>query len=401
MNKLTIHDLDLKGKRALVRVDFNVPLTDAGAVEDDSRIKATLPTIDLIMAQGGSAILMSHLGRPKAKREEKYSLRPVAARLQELTKARVKFVPDCIGPEVEAAAAMLKPGEILLLDNLRFYPGEEANDPEFAAQLAKLGDLYINDAFGSAHRAHASTFSVAAYFPGKAAAGLLMEKELAYLGQALSHPARPFVAVIGGAKISTKIDVLTNLLTKVDKLLIGGGMAYTLIKSDGGRIGSSLCEDDKLDVAHKIVRDGAGKIVLPDDSIVANDIDAGSGTWVVTSGDIEDGWMGLDIGPIAIEQFTNIIKEAKTVLWNGPVGFFERELFQAGTKAVAQALADLTAEGGITVVGGGDTVAALEKFGFADKMTHVSTGGGASLEFLEGKELPGVAALSDRGTGNA
>lgn len=396
MDKLTIRDLDLKVKRALVRVDFNVPLTEAGEVEDDTRIVATLPTIKAILDAGGSAILMSHLGRPKAKREEKYSLAPVAARLRELVSAPVKFVPECIGAEVEAAANALKPGEVLLLDNVRFYPGEEANDPAFAAQLARLGDLYINDAFGSAHRAHASTHAVAAHFPGKAAAGLLMEKELAYLGRALSHPARPFVAVIGGAKISSKIDVLTHLLGMVDKLIIGGGMAYTLIKANGGRIGSSLCEAEKLDVAAQLMKDGAGKIVLPDDSVVAQDLDGSAGTWVVTSADIEDGWMGLDIGPVAIDQFSAIIGKAKTVLWNGPVGMFEKDLFQSGTRGVAQALADLTASGGVTVVGGGDSVAALEKFNLADAMTHVSTGGGASLEFLEGKELPGVAALSDR-----
>lgn len=397
MPKLSIDDLNLAGKRALVRVDFNVPITDDGKVEDDTRIVATLPTLNHILKSGGSAILMSHLGRPKAKREEIYSMRPVAARLQELVSAPVKFISDCVGPEVEAAAAALKPGEILLLDNVRFYPGEEANDAAFAGRLAKLGDLYVNDAFGSAHRAHASTHAVAAHFPGKAAAGLLMEKELAYLGQALSHPARPFVAIIGGAKISTKIDVLKNLLGMVDKLLIGGGMAYTLIKAEGGRIGGSLCEEEKLDVARELVRQGAGKIHLPDDSIVAQDPEAETGSWVVQSDDIEEGWKGFDIGPMAVKQFTDIIAGAKTVLWNGPVGLFEKDQFAAGTRAVAEALADLTDGGGVTVVGGGDSVAALEKFGLAERMTHVSTGGGASLEFLEGKPLPGVEALSDRG----
>jgi phosphoglycerate kinase len=395
MNKLTIHDLDLAGKRALVRVDFNVPLTEDGKVEDDTRLRATLPTIELLLSKGASAILMSHLGRPKAKREEKYSMRPVAARLQELVKATVKFVPDCTGAEVENAARDLKPGEILLLDNVRFYPGEEANDPTFAAELAKLGDVYINDAFGSAHRAHASTHAVAAHFQGRAAAGLLMEKELAYLGQALTNPARPFVAIIGGAKISTKIDVLKHLLTKVDKLLIGGGMAYTLIKAEGGRIGDSLCEEEKLDAARELVKSGGGKLVLPDDSVVANDLDGETGTWVVQSDDIEMGWKGLDIGPMAIKQFNNHIAGARTVLWNGPVGLFERDAFAEGTRAVASAMADLTETGGVTVVGGGDSVAALEKFNLADRMTHVSTGGGASLEFLEGKILPGVDALSN------
>ncbi len=396
MNKLTINDLDLKGRRALVRVDFNVPLDEAGQVADDTRITATLPTLELILSKGGSAVLMSHLGRPKEKREAKFSLKPVADRLAQLISTPVKFVPDCIGEEVTAAAVALKPGEILLLDNVRFYPGEEANDPSFAASLAQLGDLYINDAFGSAHRAHASTHAIAGHFPGKAAAGLLMEKELAYLGKALASPERPFVAIIGGAKISSKIDVLENLLTKVDKLIIGGAMAYTFIKAGGGRIGSSLCEDDKLDIAHEISKKGVGKIVLPDDSIVATDPEAENGTWIVQSDDIEDAWKGFDIGPLAIEQFRTIIDSARTVVWNGPVGMFEKDAFAEGTHAVAEAMAALTDKGGVTIVGGGDSVAALEKFGLADRMSHVSTGGGASLEFLEGKTLPGVAALSER-----
>lgn len=395
MNKLSINDLDLKGKRALVRVDFNVPLDDDGNVTDDTRIVATLPTLNLIIKKGGSAILMSHLGRPKAKREEKYSLKPVAERLKQLIDAPVKFVPECIGNAATAAAKALKPGEILLLDNVRFYPGEEADDTAFAAQLASLGDIYINDAFGSAHRAHASTHAVASLFPGKAAAGLLMERELTYLGKALAHPEHPFVAIIGGAKISSKIDVLENLLTKVDKLIIGGAMAYTFIKAAGGRIGSSLCEDDKLDAAHEIRKKGMAKIVLPDDSIVATDADAENGTWIVQSDDIEEAWKGFDIGPMAIKQFCTIIKDAKTVIWNGPVGLFEKDAFAEGTRAVADAMADLTEAGGITIVGGGDSVAALEKFGLADRMSHVSTGGGASLEFLEGKVLPGVEALTD------
>ncbi len=396
MNKLSINDLDIKGKRALVRVDFNVPLSEAGQVTDDTRIIATLPTLNLILKKGGSAVLMSHLGRPKAKRDMKYSLKPVADRLAQLISAPVKFVPDCIGVEVTAAAHALKSGEILLLENVRFCPDEEADDATFASALAKLGDLYINDAFGSAHRAHASTHAIAGFFPGKAAAGLLMEKELAYLGKALANPEHPFVAIIGGAKISSKIDVLKNLLTKVDKLIIGGAMAYTFIKAAGGRIGSSLCEDDKLDIAFDICKTGGGKIVLPDDSIVATDQDAENGTWIVQSDDIEDAWKGFDIGPLAIEQFKIIIKSAKTVIWNGPVGMFEIDAFSEGTHAVAEALADLTEAGGTTIVGGGDSVAALEKFNLADRMSHVSTGGGASLEFLEGKILPGVEALTDR-----
>ncbi|MBM3325455.1 MAG: phosphoglycerate kinase [Calditrichaeota bacterium] len=409
MHKLTIDDLELRGKRAFVRVDFNVPLSAEGKVEDDTRIAASLPTLRKILLAGGSAVVASHLGRPKAKREEKYSLKPVADKLRELTGWPVKFVPDCIGLEVEAAAQALKSGEILLLDNVRFYPGEEANDPAFAAQFAKLADYYINDAFGSAHRAHASTHAVAGHFPGRAAAGYLMEKELAYLGRALANPQRPFVAVIGGAKISTKIDVLRNLLKMVDLLLIGGAMTYTFEKAKGGKIGKSLCEEDKIDAAKEILAlPETGKLRLPVDSLTALNPDAVCESEVAgqkikhicwrirLSNAIPDDEIGFDIGPEAVSDFTKAIAGAKTIVWNGPLGMFEKDLFAGGTKAVARALADLTAAGGITVVGGGDSVAALEKFGLSDKMSHISTGGGASLEFLEGKVLPGVAALTDK-----
>ncbi|MBM3329009.1 MAG: phosphoglycerate kinase [Calditrichaeota bacterium] len=409
MNKLTIDDLSPTGKRALVRVDFNVPLTESGEVEDDTRITASLPTLKKILESGGSAVVMSHLGRPKAKREEKYSLRPVAERLTALTSWPVRFVSDCIGSEVESAARSLKGGELLLIDNVRFYPGEEANDPDFAAQLARLGDYYVNDAFGSAHRAHASTHAVAGHFPGRAVAGYLMEKELSYLGQALAEPKRPFVAVIGGAKISTKIDVLKNLLGKVDRLLIGGAMTYTLIKARGGQIGKSLCEVEKLDVAREIMAlPEASKILLPVDSTTALNVDATCETehegrrfthycWRFRPSDqIPDEEIGFDIGPDAVAEFTREIAQAGTVVWNGPVGMFERDLYATGTRAVAESLAMLTGKGGVTVVGGGDSVAALEKFGLANRMSHVSTGGGASLEFLEGRVLPGVAALTDR-----
>ncbi len=409
MNKLTIDDLDLRGKRAFVRVDFNVPISDEGKVEDDTRIVASLPTLRKIIESGGSAVVASHLGRPKAKREDKYSLKPVADKLKELTGWQVKFANDCIGTETETLAKSLKPGEILLLENVRFYPGEEANDLSFAGELAKLADYYINDAFGSAHRAHASTHAIASYFPGKAAAGYLMEKEITYLGKALAEPKRPFIAVIGGAKISTKIAVLLNLLKKVDKLLIGGAMTYTLIKARGGKTGKSLCEDDKIETAREILSlPEANKLLLPLDSITALNPDATCETkigetkinyicWRIRPSDnIPDEEIGFDIGPEAISSFTKEIASAKTVIWNGPMGMFEKDLFAGGTKAIACALADLTASGGITVVGGGDSIAALDKFGLSDKMTHTSTGGGASLEFLEGKVLPGVDALTDK-----
>jgi len=397
MQKLSIDDLNLAGKRALVRVDFNVPLDDTGNVTDDTRIRESMPTINKILNSGGSAILMSHLGRPKGKPNPKYSLKPAAVRLEQLLGRAVKFAPDCIGEEVEKMARALAPREVMLLENLRFHPEEEENNRDFALGMAKLGDLYINDAFGSAHRAHASTHALAIIFTGKAAAGYLMQKELRFLGAALANPKRPFVAIIGGAKISTKIDVINRLLEQVDTLLIGGGMTYTLVKAKGGQIGASLCEADKLGVAREIMTAStATKLKLPVDSVIAKSPEEIGELRNVKSDDIPDGWMGLDIGKDAREQFINTLKTANTVLWNGPVGMFENDTFATGTCAIARTLAEVTARGGITVVGGGDSVAALNKFNLADKMSHVSTGGGASLEFLEGKVLPGVDALTDK-----
>ncbi|MFC2150473.1 phosphoglycerate kinase [Calditrichota bacterium] len=394
--KLNIDDVSLAGKRVLVRVDFNVPLNLDGSVADDTRISATLPTIRKIIDSGGSAILMSHLGRPKGQIKPEFSLKPVAVRLAELIGKPVQFAPDCVGEEVELLAVNLQAGELLLLENLRFHPEEEGNDPEFAKKIARLGDLYINDAFGAAHRAHASTQGVADCFPQSAAAGYLMQKELDYLGKAVADPERPFIAIIGGSKISGKIDVITNLLKKVDLLLIGGGMTYTFVKSAGRNIGKSLCEEDKLEVAKSILNSPEGdNILLPVDSVCASGIEE-EATEVHQSNDIPDHMMGLDIGPVAVAEFRQAILDAKTVIWNGPIGMFEKAPFEHGTRAIAQALAEVTAHGGVTIVGGGDSVAALNKFGLSDKMSHVSTGGGASLEFLEGKVLPGVAVLTDK-----
>ncbi len=398
MNKLTIDDLDLKGKRVLMRVDFNVPLTEDGQVADDMRIRAALPSIKKVLEEGGSLVLMSHLGRPKGKWNEKYSLKPVAKRLSELLGQEVKMAPDCVGPEVEKMASELKPGEVLLLENLRFHPGEEANDPEFAKQLAKLGDIYVNDAFGTAHRAHASTEGVTKYFD-LCAAGYLMQKELEYLGKAVHNPEHPYVAIMGGAKISGKIDVINNLLPKVDVLLIGGGMSYTFFKAKGVNIGNSLLEEDRIPVA-KDVLEQAGKkgveLLLPVDNVVATAVDESAETKVTDGPDVPDGWIGVDIGPKTVDLYREKILAAKTVVWNGPMGVFEKEPFAKGTFAVAQALADATAKGAVTIVGGGDSAAAIRKAGLADKVSHVSTGGGASLEFLAGLTLPGVAALTDK-----
>ncbi len=398
MNKLTIDDLDLKGKRVLMRVDFNVPLTEDGQVADDMRIRAALPSIKKVLEEGGSLVLMSHLGRPKGKWNEKYSLKPVAKRLSELLGQEVKMAPDCVGPEVEKMASELKPGEVLLLENLRFHPGEEANDPEFAKQLAKLGDIYVNDAFGTAHRAHASTEGVTKYFD-LCAAGYLMQKELEYLGKAVHNPEHPYVAIMGGAKISGKIDVINNLLPKVDVLLIGGGMSYTFFKAKGVNIGNSLLEEDRIPVARDVLEQAGKKgveLLLPVDNVVATAVDESAETKVTDGPDVPDGWIGVDIGPKTVDLYREKILAAKTVVWNGPMGVFEKEPFAKGTFAVAQALADATAKGAVTIVGGGDSAAAIRKAGLADKVSHVSTGGGASLEFLAGLTLPGVAALTDK-----
>jgi phosphoglycerate kinase len=397
MNKLTIDDLKLKDKRVLVRVDFNVPLNEKKEVADDTRIVESLPTIKKILVEGGKAILMSHLGRPKGK-DPNLSLAPVAKRLEKLLGKPVKFVDDCIGEKVEKAVSELKSGECLLLENLRFYPQEEKNDPEFAKSLAKLGDVYVNDAFGTAHRAHASTEGVTKYFK-ECAAGYLMQKELKYLSMALSQPKRPFVAILGGSKISGKIDVIKNLMDKVDTLLIGGGMAFTFYKALGKEIGSSLVEMDKVELAKEILLEAGKKKVdleLPLDFVIAPEAKEDAVTKVVDKDNIPAGWKGLDIGPKTEELFKQKIEKANTVVWNGPMGVFEVDKFAKGTMAVAKELAEVTRRNAVTIVGGGDSVAALAKANLEKKMTHVSTGGGASLEFLEGKTLPGIAALTDK-----
>ncbi len=389
MNKKTVRDIDVRNKRVLTRVDFNVPIKD-GKVTDDTRIVASLPTIRYLVEQGAKVVLMSHLGRPKG-REEKSSLRPVAARLEQLLGRPVMFAPDTIGPEVKQIVDQMKPGDVVLLENVRFYPEEEKNDPEFAKKLASLGDVYVNDAFGSAHRAHASTEGVAKYLP--AVSGFLMEKELNYLGQALANPAHPFVAILGGAKVSDKIKVIENLLPKVDSLLIGGGMANTFLAGKGLNVGESLVENDKLDVAKDLLQKGGSKIVLPVDVVVADKFDPNAQTKIVPVDQVPASWRILDIGPKTVQAFERILSGAKTVVWNGPLGVFEMPPFAKGTIEIAKRLANSNAT---TIIGGGDSAAAVEQAGVADKMTHISTGGGASLEFLEGRTLPGVAALQDK-----
>ncbi len=397
MKKLTIDKVELKGKRVLVRVDFNVPLDENLNITDDTRIVESLPTIKKIISEGGKAILMSHLGRPKGGPNPKYSLKPTAQRLSELLGKDVKLAPDCIGEDVKSMVNQMKEGDVLILENVRFHPEEEKNDPEFAKKLAELGDVYINDAFGSAHRAHASTEGVTKYIK-VSAAGYLMQKELEYLGAAVSDPKRPYTAILGGAKISGKIDVINNLLDKVDTLIIGGGMAFTFFKAQGKEIGKSLLEEEKIELAKEVlqkVQSTGVKFILPVDVIVASEFSNDSPSKVVSVDSIPADKMGLDIGPETIKLFSDEIMKSKTVVWNGPMGVFEFDNFAKGTFAIAQALADATRKGVITVVGGGDSAAAIAKAGLKDKVSHVSTGGGASLEFLEGKVLPGVAALND------
>lgn len=399
MNKLTIDDVNLSGKRALTRVDFNVPL-EGDKVTDDTRLVASIPTIQKMVQAKARVILMSHLGRPKGGPNPKYSLKPVADRLGKLMGMPIKFASDCIGQPALDAVASLKDGEILLLENVRFHPEEEKNDPAFAKELAKLGDVYVNDAFGSAHRAHASTEGVTRYIQ-PAVAGYLMKKELDYLGMALEDPARPFVAILGGAKITGKIDVISNLLEKVDALLIGGGMAFTFFKAKGLNIGNSLLETDKINEASNIMLLADGRkadLVLPIDVVVTSDLNnPDAPTEVVGAAAIKGDMIGVDIGPRTVDSFLERIKSAGTVIWNGPMGIFENDKFAAGTFSIARGLADATDRGCITVVGGGDSAAAVVKAGLEDRMSHVSTGGGASLEFLEGKTLPGVAALTNKG----
>lgn len=391
MNKKTVRDVDVSGKRVLVRVDFNVPLDKQGNITDDTRIRAALPTIQYLVGHDAKVILMSHLGRPKARVQPEFSLRPVAQRLSTLLGKPVPLAPEAVGPSVETMISAMGPGDVIMLENVRFYPGEEANDPAFAAQLAALGDIYVNDAFGTAHRAHASTAGIAALLP--AVAGFLMEREIDIMGRALEQPERPFVAIIGGAKVSTKTDVLNNLLDKVDKLVLGGGMANTFLKAQGAEVGKSLVEDDKLPEARELLARARDRIVLPVDAIVADRLDEQAQSQVVDIDRVPADWMIVDIGPQTVQEFERALAGARTVVWNGPMGVFEIPKFASGTRAVASILANL---GATTIVGGGDSVAAVEQLGFADKMTLISTGGGASLEFLEGKELPGVAALNDK-----
>lgn len=398
MNKRTITDADLKGMRVLTRVDFNVPLNDKQEITDDTRIEAALPTIRMLLDKGAAVILMSHLGRPKGTVNPAMSLRPVADRLSSLLGREVRFASDCVGDDVRDAAEALPPGEVLLLENLRFHAEETANDEGFAKQLAELGEVYVNDAFGTAHRAHASTEGVT-HFLSPCLAGLLMEKEIDYLGRAVGTPEHPYVAILGGAKISGKIDVISNLLDKVDLLLIGGGMMYTFLKAQGMEIGTSLLEEDKMELARQLLEIGDIRhkhLVLPTDTVVGTEFSNDTEFHTVRISDIPVGMMGLDIGPETIQRFRRHILEAKTVVWNGPMGVFEMPNFAKGTIAVAEALAEATANGCTTVVGGGDSAAAITQMGLEDKVSHVSTGGGASLELLEGKELPGLAALTDR-----
>lgn len=398
MNKLTVEDLDLKGQRVLVRVDFNVPLQD-GRVADDGRIRAALPTIRYILENEGKLILMSHLGRPKGRPVPEMSLRPCTAVLNDLLDRETAFAPDCVGRQAESASQRLADGELLLLENLRFHGGETENDAEFAEQLAALGDLYVNDAFGTAHRAHASTEAVTRHFD-RCAAGFLMMKEIDFLGRVVENPKKPYIAVLGGAKISGKIDVIANLLPNVDRILIGGGMMYTFLKARGLEIGNSLLEEDRVDMAANLLEEAGDKIVLPDDCVVSDRFDFKNrqvGELSTVSVDaIPSDAHGLDIGERTVARFRKELQTAQTVAWNGPMGVFEIEETARGTFAIANILADMTEKGAITVIGGGDSASAVKKAGVQDRVSHVSTGGGASLEFMEGKTLPGIAALTDK-----
>lgn len=394
--KKTLSDISCAGKKVLMRVDFNVPLQE-GKVSDDIRVRSALPSINKVMEDGGCVILMSHLGRPKGKVVPEMSLKPVAALLSELTGKEVKMASDCIGGDVKKMVDDLKPGDILLLENLRFHKAEEANDESFAKELASYGDIFVNDAFGTAHRAHASTEGVTHYIKD-CVAGFLIEKELKYLGEATQNPKRPFLAILGGSKISGKIDVIENLLPKVDSIFIGGAMIFTFFKAQGLSVGNSLVEEDKIELAKSILdkaKQNNVKFLLPVDVVVADKFDADAQTQTVSVDAIPDNWMGLDIGPKTIDMYKAEVMNSKTIIWNGPMGVFEMEKFAAGTFEIAKSLAESTKQGAISVIGGGDSAAAIAKAGLDNEVSHVSTGGGASLEFLEGKELPGIAALND------
>ena len=387
----SIDTYDFRGKKALIRVDFNVPLNDKFEITDDTRMRAAIPTIKKVLAGGGAVILMSHLGRPKNGPEDKFSLKHIQKHLEELTGVKVKFADDCIGESARKEAASLKPGEILLLENLRFYKEEEKGDEEFARKLADLGDVWINDAFGTAHRAHASTAVIAKFFPNDKLFGYVMKGELDAV-----DPQRPFTAIMGGSKVSSKIDIIMNLMGKVDNLILGGGMTYTFKKALGGHVGSSICEEDKLELAREIMqkaKDAGVNLVLSDQAVVADAFSNDANTQVCDPMNIPDGWEGLDIGPATREKFARVIENSKTILWNGPVGVFEMPKFAEGTKAVADAIVKATEKGAFSLIGGGDSVAAINQFGLADKVSYVSTGGGALLEYIEGKKLPGIEAI--------
>lgn len=392
----TVDSYDFKGKKAIVRVDFNVPLNDRYEVTDDTRIRAALPSINRIIRSGGSAILMSHLGRPKEGPETKFSLSHVVPGLSELLGMEVKFAPDCIGEETLEIKKSLKPGEVLLLENLRFYKEETKGDEAFAEKLGEGADVYVNDAFGTAHRAHASTTIVARFFPGKSMFGYLIKSELESMDRVLHESEKPFTVVMGGAKVTDKILIIENLMEKCDNLIIGGGMAYTFIKAMGGNIGSSLCEEDKLDLAKELIRKAEElgvQLLLPVDNVAADKFDNEAETRITPVDKVPEGWMGLDIGPETIEKYSRAIAASKTILWNGPMGVFEMENFQKGTKSIAEAIVEATAKGAFSLVGGGDSVAAVNKYNIKDKVSYVSTGGGAMLEYIEGKTLPGIAAI--------
>ena len=394
LNKLTLEELNIKGKRVFIRADFNVPLDDNLSITDDRRIRSTLPTIDYAIDEGAKIILASHLGRPKGKVDPRFTLAPVAKRLQRLLGKEVTFAQDCIGPQVESIVSKMKEGDVLLLENLRFHPGEEKNDEEFAKALSKLADYYINDAFGAAHRTHASTVGIAKFLPS--AVGFLLRKEIEYLKGTVQNPVRPFVAILGGAKVSGKIGVLENLVDKVDKVIVGGGMAYTFIKAMGYEVGDSLVETEMLDFAEmirkKLIKNNV-KFYLPVDSVIAQSLEAGAETKLVTTQEIPKGWRALDIGPASAKLFSEAIQDAKTIIWNGPMGVFEMDAFSRGTFAIAHSVSDAYA---LRIVGGGDTDLAVHRAGVSDAISFISTGGGASLQLLEGKELPGIAALTDR-----